>query len=420
MSSLLQAPLDELTAQDVDAFCDRGPTESETLELKESIPSQEKEVWAEEHNLHKGAKKSILKEVVALANSYGGALILGVGETKDDPPRADSPTPIPSCADLVTRLEDLFRDAIEPRIPGLQIRSIPYPEESSKEGIVIVRVQQSRLRPHRSQADREVYARISRSAAKLTMHQIQDRVIYARQSLERVEQRLDSRRLSNTERPQLGIGPATCMVRATAVPSSSDSIILPYPYQHGREFSHLTRHRRAVFDGEKNDLEMPFSWDSKAVFRPVLRGAVREYKKTIRERYDRVHIPIYREVVEEDGLVELTYQYRVHRRGGDEHLKTRSIAAIAACTLSMADQARKLADAPGAEYIVEVGCRLWPMPPASDDWKPTRFDIQESFQIPRIPFSGPGLNAPLKAIINDLRNLQGEEHIEDLQVDWTR
>jgi predicted HTH transcriptional regulator len=43
---------------------------------------------------------SLAREIVAFANTFGGALVLGINETKDKPSRADSSNPIPRIHEL--------------------------------------------------------------------------------------------------------------------------------------------------------------------------------------------------------------------------------------------------------------------------------------------------------------------------------
>ena len=90
------------------------------MSLKESLPAEEGSVdpWLRGKNgIGKYARNCILEEAVAFANAIGGALILGIEESSEEPPIATEIRPIKRCAELVSRLKMAFRDCVEPQIP---------------------------------------------------------------------------------------------------------------------------------------------------------------------------------------------------------------------------------------------------------------------------------------------------------------
>jgi predicted HTH transcriptional regulator len=50
-----------------------------------------------------GAKRDVLAEVVAMANIYGGDVVLGIEESEEKPPRAIAVHHMPECIDLASR-----------------------------------------------------------------------------------------------------------------------------------------------------------------------------------------------------------------------------------------------------------------------------------------------------------------------------
>jgi Putative DNA-binding domain len=118
--SALPKPLHDLTLSDLQVLIDEEWSEDETLEFKESLshPSGRSDKWfTDQSSIGDSAKRDLLAEVVAMANSYGGDVILGVVETDEKPPRAQALSPLPSCIELASRLEYAARDLIKPQIP---------------------------------------------------------------------------------------------------------------------------------------------------------------------------------------------------------------------------------------------------------------------------------------------------------------
>src|SRR5690606_3742354 len=107
-----------------------------------------------------------LAEIVAFANANGGTLVLGVVDSKDEPPQAIDRNPLPRCEALARRLLDAAEDVIEPRLPLLMARGIPTDESGN--GYVILRTGRSRAGPHRLNGkSREFYVRRGERAARM-------------------------------------------------------------------------------------------------------------------------------------------------------------------------------------------------------------------------------------------------------------
>ena len=94
---ILEAPIGDLTFADVEALIREEAEEGPRLELKRGLPANDRDgdPWM------KGAKRfsnptrdGLAKEIVALANAYGGAIVVGIDETDDHPKRARGPDPV--------------------------------------------------------------------------------------------------------------------------------------------------------------------------------------------------------------------------------------------------------------------------------------------------------------------------------------
>ena len=79
MLEVLSKPLDEIGIADVQSLIDSEVPESEQIEFKEKLPGEggTPDPWEHDDKIGEHAKNTILKEVVAFANAYGGALFIG-------------------------------------------------------------------------------------------------------------------------------------------------------------------------------------------------------------------------------------------------------------------------------------------------------------------------------------------------------
>lgn len=407
-------PLDSITADDIENFCMRNPTESAQLEFKGGVPddSHNPSPWTSVNTrLSKFAKQRLLKEIVALANSYGGLLILGIDE--DDEGRASSVSPVPACSRLEKTIEDVIRDSVDPQINGIEMRTVPFPE-GSDEGVLIIRIPQSRFRPHRSNADKEIYARIGKSSVALSMRDVRERVLDSRSGLERVEAVLDSRAIK--VQPSYGKVWPTAVARITALPIGSD-VLLKHPYEYNDQLVNMK--------GVKVDTGMGLSTifppqceGGHTPFKPRLRGAVRHYKQLAGVVFHNMpSYPVYIEEVHESGLIELVYN-ALSNEYIDEQINKDSLLAQSAHVLRQVHKVRELAGVPGAEYVIEVQVEFWPLPDDKPHGIRHPFDKTGSFMLPRITFYGNDLKKPLQEINDDIQNLLGEPHSKKFEVMW--
>ena len=93
MIELLSKPADQIGIPDIELLIASEVPEGEQVEFKESLSTEgdTADPWMDGKNkIGNQAKDALLKEVVGFANAYGGAVLLGIGESEANPPVAAS------------------------------------------------------------------------------------------------------------------------------------------------------------------------------------------------------------------------------------------------------------------------------------------------------------------------------------------
>lgn len=124
--------LEEIKETDIARLITDKISEIKTLEFKQTLPGN-----------RDGDKKEFLADVSSFANAAGGDLLYGVKETAGIASEACG-----AVADVdseILRLENIIRDGISPRIPGISTRSIPI---TGKPPVVLIRIPHSWAQPH--------------------------------------------------------------------------------------------------------------------------------------------------------------------------------------------------------------------------------------------------------------------------------
>ena len=91
MIAVLTKPADRIGPGDIQALIAENVPESAQIEFKESLPAGKgkADAWLNgDSGIGDHARNRILEEVVAFANAYGGALVLGIAEDGAKPPLA--------------------------------------------------------------------------------------------------------------------------------------------------------------------------------------------------------------------------------------------------------------------------------------------------------------------------------------------
>ena len=306
MIDVLSKPINEIGPAEIQALIDSEVPEGEQIEFKKEPPGDEgkPDPWMDGGKIGNYAKSRILKEVVAFANAYGGALLIGIDESDTKPAVATKITPVPRCAALAESLKLVFRDRVEPQLTRIDIAGVPTEDEGS--GVVVIRVGKSRLAPHR--VTRTLICPIRRAdrSEEMTMREIQDMTLNLSRGLQGVKERLSERserfqeEFSRIQPRENKFG-----IRLTAIPMA-DEIRIDSVFRQGAIVKKWAMPRPAVVEqnpkGERN-LEAPPDFPS-SFWRPLLRGARAQRYAHVPE-----FLPMYIDYQEIycDGLVELGF-----------------------------------------------------------------------------------------------------------------
>ncbi|MEZ2407333.1 helix-turn-helix domain-containing protein [Bosea sp. RCC_152_1] len=189
ISDMRNAPLDEVSWEIIEAFAASGAAEDAMLEFKGLLPEKN----GKEHPWYSGrdqitdfTRDELAAEVVALANAYGGRLIIGIAETRDRPRKATGTVPLPRCGRFAEQFEQALRSLIDPPIGGLQVRAIIDPGTEDA-GAVVIAVPASDLAPHGIGRPPAAYVRRGTSCEPMTMRDLQSVFWDARTKQQRID-----------------------------------------------------------------------------------------------------------------------------------------------------------------------------------------------------------------------------------------
>ncbi len=342
MISVLSKPADQIDAADIQELIDSQVPEGDQIEFKEALSTKHGSPDRWETSAGKigdRARNEILEEAVAFANAYGGALVLGIAESKTKPAVADRKTPVPRCIDLAERLKLVFRDSVDPQIPSLEILAVPI---DGDRGFVIIRVGKSRMAPHRVEPTGRCTVRRSDRCEPMSMREIQDLTLNTRRAMDALEHRLSQRSKGYLrEFGRLSTPDEAFGVRATVLPVGNEIMFervfgISDLYRPPFQISWLNN--TSTIAGKH-----PSSW------RPILRGArsdsgLHEEWTVQAEDWSRY----YYEEVHSDGLVEVV------ELSCSDTLNTWRVITVAASVLIWADAIRKAAATPSCEYALDV------------------------------------------------------------------
>ena len=367
MTSVLTKPADRIGPGDIQALIAENVPESALIEFKESLPARssgDPDPWMQgDGKIGDRARNEILKEVVAFANAYGGALALGIAEDGAKPPVAANVAPLPCCAELAERFRQMFGSCVDPPLPSLDIVSVPTNGDS---GVVVFRTIRSRRGPHRVKPTLECPVRRDDRCEALSMREIQDMTLNLARGTERLDRRLRERsekfekEFERLETPGDAFG-----FRMTAVPVG-DEIRFESVYAGGNLIEGLRPPEIEIGRGANDPnsrLSTLRSWHQMHFhdWRPMLRAARVEESHGLDRRAERY---AYAEI-HADGLLEWGFISKRLVRGGhtpensvEVNLDSETPVSTLARLLVWTDHVRQRALAPGAEYAVQPQFRV--------------------------------------------------------------
>lgn len=361
MTAVLTKPADGIGVDDIRALISEQVPEGAQIEFKESLPAGKgkSDAWLTGGDgIGERARNEILEEVVAFANAFGGALVLGVADDRAKPPVAADIAPLPHCADLAARFEQVFGACVDPQLPALEIVPVPTDGES---GVVVFRSGRSGRGPHRVRPTRKCPVRRADRCEELDMREIQDMTLNLARGTERLERRLRERSSKFLEEfTRLETSDDAFGFRMTAVPVGDevrfDSVwsdggpieeLRPPEVEIERRTNGQDSRLRTIqsshdmrFDDWRPMLRAARAEDSHESDRGVQRYAYAEMHADGLLEYGFVSNLLFRHVYNPNSEVEMAI---------DSETPVSTLAQL----LVWADRMRQRASAPGAEYVVQ-------------------------------------------------------------------
>jgi hypothetical protein len=394
-------PLDQVTAADIALLCQEQPEEGTQLEFKEQLSTNGKseDQWMQgSPQIGEKARNELLEVVVAFANAHGGHLLLGIEESGDKPSRAVAIRPIPRCAELAEKIRLQARDCIEPQLPVLSTCGVVT--DGNGGGVIVIRVETSRLAPHRLKQTRHCYHRRADRSEKMTMREIQDLTLSRDRGFAKVDEHFSVRRSSFDELMKeklLGFG-----FRVTLFPIGHD-FYLPTLQKHPFAFPHLRNYSAQFGDvgGSHVDLHATNGGGSE---RPILRGVRRSYGSESAQTIQEATC---------DGGIEIIMTADRATLAERPRIQIGWLLARVANGLSCADAMRRAGDAPELEYGLEIEVfpafanlnLVW----FFDHFGEGNMGILDSVaMLPRLSVGAPSVfNTVITIVTNDLRSIVG-------------
>ena len=415
MIEVLSKPAEQIGVPDIESLITSNVPEGEQIEFKESLSTEKGTVdpWMDgKDKIGNQAKEALLTEAVGFANAYGGAVLLGIRESKANPPVAARIVPIQRCTDLAERLKLVFRDCVEPQLPRIDIFAVRTEGES---GVVFMRVGQSRLAPHRVKKIRICPIRRADRCEEMSMREIQDMTLNVSRGLERLERQLSERsERFRQEFKRLQTPGNAWGIRLTAAPVG-DEIRIDRVFRQGGISEEFNEPWHKVLQGETSFVGLESMDMLPNYWQPRLRSARAE-----RDLNFPNNLPYnsYREL-HCDGLIELGF---VACRGEKSNLffllPGLPIEMFANLTV-WADCIRRQSLAPTAEYalefeVISIGGSVVVSDPNSDHHHFARHDpptLQPgTTKFPKYPLGNPtGIPDLLAEFYRDFRNSLGSD-----------
>ena len=158
---------------DLQELVDNQIPESKTIDYKESLTDNSD-----------SDKKEFLADVSSFANAAGGYLIYGMRENSGIASELCGLESIDADAEI-RRLDNIIRDGIKPRIPGVSLRAIPL--RTSRHAIII-RIPMSWASPHMVtfKNDSKFYSRNSAGKYQLDVSELRAAFVLSETTTERI------------------------------------------------------------------------------------------------------------------------------------------------------------------------------------------------------------------------------------------
>lgn len=203
----LSKPFDQINKDDLDELIAQADAEKKTLEYKREIRVDQP-----------SDRKEFLFDVSSFANTLGGHIFFGIEEDQGVPIALHG-LPKVNPDKLISKLENMCRAGIEPRISGLQMKAISLP---SKGPVIVIRLPRSWGRPHmvKYRGTNKFYSRNSNGKYPMDVSEIRSAFLLSEAAGERIRQfRVDRISLIGADETPVALDPFPKIV-LHLVPSS--------------------------------------------------------------------------------------------------------------------------------------------------------------------------------------------------------
>lgn len=141
--------LTETAQADLEKMIFAGVQEGSRIDYKEEYPLH----WNDK------AKYSLAADAVAFANTNGGTLVYGMTQGSNAEAKHIKPQKIQSTDDERVKLHSFLSDLVEPSLPGIQTHAVPVTIDGVSGHVILVRIPQSWIGPHRSKMSNHFFIR---------------------------------------------------------------------------------------------------------------------------------------------------------------------------------------------------------------------------------------------------------------------
>jgi hypothetical protein len=161
---------------DLEQLIEERTLEGPYLDFKRDLPA----AWND------GAKHELLADVTAFANAGGGHLVFGIDEDGNSQAAAIAPLILQNADQEVRRLQDILLNQVEPRLPGIQVHTVPVDVAGKTGYVLIVRVPQSWHGPHRVKTNQHFFIRDGARKRQLDVPEIRSLFLRSENQAQRV------------------------------------------------------------------------------------------------------------------------------------------------------------------------------------------------------------------------------------------
>ncbi len=168
-------PLEEWTLETVRRVVAEHQHEPDWLDYKEALVPHRASEKKDEH------RDSIRRCACAMSNTNGGFIVFGV---KDKGDAEDRLVGIDLTKDLRKQFGDLL-DKIDPNIRGFDAKTIPFNTDKPGEGVWVVQLPVSPLRPH--MLGGKFYKRMAAGKCEaMSTHEVREQIILSQETIRRI------------------------------------------------------------------------------------------------------------------------------------------------------------------------------------------------------------------------------------------